>query len=93
MACRAGSETAPMRAGPAYEDPAYTGFFATFTSCGDIAATYVVLAGRPTQGDYLMLVQAQGQRGTGPRGAGPHHVLLHRAGSRLAGHSRGLHRR
>ena len=42
-----------------YQDPAYTGFFDTFTSCGDIAATYVVLAARPTEGDFLILVQAQ----------------------------------
>lgn len=43
----------------AYEDPAYTGFFDTFTNCGGIAATYVVLAARPPAGEFLLLVQAQ----------------------------------
>jgi len=42
-----------------YEDPAHVGFYDTYTNCGDIPATYVVLAARPTEGDFLILLQAQ----------------------------------
>ena len=42
-----------------YEDPAYTGWYDTFTNCGDALATYVVVAARPPEGNFLLLVQVQ----------------------------------
>lgn len=42
-----------------YEDPLYIGSFDTFVNCGDEAATYVVVAARPPEGGYLLLVQVQ----------------------------------
>ena len=42
-----------------YEDPLYTGSFDTFINCGDEAATYVVVAARPPEGGYILLVQVQ----------------------------------
>jgi serine protease Do len=42
-----------------YEDPLYTGSFDTFVNCGDEAATYVVVAARPVEGNFLLRVQVQ----------------------------------
>ena len=42
-----------------YEDPAYAGSYDLFYECGDTLATYVVVAARPPEGDYLILVQVQ----------------------------------
>ena len=42
-----------------YEDPLYTGSFDTFVNCGDEAATYVVVAARPPEGNFLLRVQVQ----------------------------------
>jgi serine protease Do len=42
-----------------YADPAYTGFYDIFTNCGDALATYVVVAARPPEGGFLLLVQVQ----------------------------------
>ncbi len=42
-----------------YEDPLYSGSFDTFVNCGDEAATYVVVAARPPEGSYILLVQVQ----------------------------------
>jgi serine protease Do len=42
-----------------YSDPAYTGFYDIFTNCGDTLATYVVVAARPSDGSFLLLVQVQ----------------------------------
>ena len=42
-----------------YADPAYTGFYDIFTNCGDALATYVVVAARPPDGSFLILVQVQ----------------------------------
>lgn len=42
-----------------YADPAYTGQYDVFTSCGDALATYVVVAAQPPGGEFLLLVQVQ----------------------------------
>ncbi|MGQ0847580.1 MAG: S1C family serine protease [Actinomycetota bacterium] len=42
-----------------YEDPAYIGFYDTYNDCGDTLATYVVVAARPPDGAFLLLVQVQ----------------------------------
>ena len=42
-----------------YEDPAYTGFYDLFIECGGTGATYVVVAARPPEGNFLILVQVQ----------------------------------
>lgn len=42
-----------------YEDPAYTGWYDIFTDCGDALATYVIVAARPPEGNYLLMVQVQ----------------------------------
>ncbi|CAN5329217.1 hypothetical protein BH18ACT5_BH18ACT5_12310 [soil metagenome] len=42
-----------------YEDPLYTGSFDTYVNCGDTAATYVVVAARPVDGNFILLVQVQ----------------------------------
>ncbi len=42
-----------------YEDPAYTGFYDRFFECGDTLATYIVVAARPPEGNFLILVQVQ----------------------------------
>ena len=42
-----------------YEDPAYTGFYDFYSECADTAATYVILAARPPEGNFLILVQVQ----------------------------------
>ena len=42
-----------------YEDPAYTGFYDLFIECGDTLATYVIVAARPPEGNFLILVQVQ----------------------------------
>jgi serine protease Do len=42
-----------------YSDPAYSGFYDVFTNCGDTLATYVVVAARPPDGSFLLLVQVQ----------------------------------
>ena len=40
-------------------DRPYTGYYDTFINCGDRATTYVVVAARPPNVDYLILVQVQ----------------------------------
>lgn len=42
-----------------YEDPAYSGFYDTFVDCADSLATYVVIAARPPEGGFILLVQVQ----------------------------------
>ncbi|HSL25161.1 MAG TPA: S1C family serine protease [Acidimicrobiia bacterium] len=42
-----------------YEDPAYTGWYDTYIDCGDTLATYVVVAARPPEGAFILLVQVQ----------------------------------
>ena len=42
-----------------YEDPAYTGSYDLFYECGDNLATYVIVAARPPEGEYLIVVQVQ----------------------------------
>jgi serine protease Do len=42
-----------------YEDPAYTGFYDLFYDCGNALATYVVVAARPPEGNFILLVQVQ----------------------------------
>lgn len=42
-----------------YEDPAYTGWYDTFTDCGSAFATYVVVAARPPEGNFIIRVQVQ----------------------------------
>ena len=42
-----------------YEDPAYLGLYDLFFDCGDTLATYVVVAARPPEGDFIILVQVQ----------------------------------
>jgi serine protease Do len=42
-----------------YEDPAYAGSYDLFYECGDTLATYVVVAARPPEGEYLIVVQVQ----------------------------------
>jgi serine protease Do len=42
-----------------YEDPAYTGWYDTYVDCGDTLATYVVVAARPPEGTFILLVQVQ----------------------------------
>jgi serine protease Do len=42
-----------------YEDPAYTGFYDFYSECADTQATYVIVAGRPPDGNFLILVQVQ----------------------------------
>ncbi|HKY47210.1 MAG TPA: S1C family serine protease, partial [Acidimicrobiia bacterium] len=42
-----------------YEDPAYTGFYDFYSECADTAATYVIVAARPPEGNFLILVQVQ----------------------------------
>jgi serine protease Do len=42
-----------------YEDPAYVGLYDLFFDCGDTLATYVVVAARPPEGDFIILVQVQ----------------------------------
>jgi serine protease Do len=42
-----------------YEDPAYTGFYDIYIECGDTLATYVVVAAKPPEGDFLIRVQVQ----------------------------------
>lgn len=42
-----------------YEDPAYTGFYDLFFDCGDTLATYVLVAARPPEGNFILLVQVQ----------------------------------
>ncbi|MGH8874722.1 MAG: S1C family serine protease, partial [Acidimicrobiia bacterium] len=43
----------------AYEDPAYVGFFDVYVECGGETATYVIVAARPADGAFLLLVQVQ----------------------------------
>jgi serine protease Do len=43
----------------AYEDPAYTGFYDLFHECGETLATYVIVAARPPEGSFLIVVQVQ----------------------------------
>ena len=43
----------------AYEDPAYTGLYDRFFDCGDTLATYVILAARPPEGNFIILVHVQ----------------------------------
>ena len=42
-----------------YEDPAYAGSYDLFYECGDTLATYVIVAARPPEGEYLIVVQVQ----------------------------------
>ncbi|CAN5809637.1 MAG: serine protease [Acidimicrobiia bacterium] len=42
-----------------YEDPLYAGFYDTYVNCGDTAATYVVVATRPLEGNFIILVDIQ----------------------------------
>jgi serine protease Do len=42
-----------------YEDPAYTGFYDLYSGCADTLATYVIVAARPPEGNFLILVQVQ----------------------------------
>jgi serine protease Do len=42
-----------------YEDPAYSGSYDLYFDCGDTLATFVVVAARPPEGDFLILVQVQ----------------------------------
>ena len=42
-----------------YEDPAYSGSYDLFYECGDTLATYVIVAARPPEGEYLIVVQVQ----------------------------------
>ena len=42
-----------------YEDPAYTGFYDFYSECADTQATYVIVAARPPEGNFLILVQVQ----------------------------------
>jgi serine protease Do len=43
----------------AYEDPAYSGSYDLFYECGDTLATYVIVAARPPEGNFLIVVQVQ----------------------------------
>ena len=43
----------------AYEDPAYSGFYDLYNECGDTLATYVIVAARPPEGGYIIVVQVQ----------------------------------
>lgn len=42
-----------------YEDPLYSGSYDTFVNCGNEAATYVVVAARPAEANFLLRVQVQ----------------------------------
>ena len=42
-----------------YEDPAYTGFYDLYSGCADTLATYVIVAARPPEGNFLIVVQVQ----------------------------------
>lgn len=42
-----------------YEDPAYVGMYDLYFDCGDELATYVVVAARPPEGNFIILVQVQ----------------------------------
>ncbi|MGI8518794.1 MAG: S1C family serine protease, partial [Acidimicrobiia bacterium] len=42
-----------------YEDPLYSGLYDTFVNCGDTAATFVVVATRPLEGNFIIMVDVQ----------------------------------
>ncbi len=42
-----------------YEDALYSGSYDTYSNCGDTGATYVIVAARPLEANFILLVQVQ----------------------------------
>lgn len=54
-----GSDACEYAGREPYEDPAYTGYYDLYVNCGDVLATYVIVAAEPADGSSLILVQVQ----------------------------------